>query len=133
MQCNGVQSGAINAMNAIIAKLISLYKQRSYGQRLEMPQTDHTREVTGSSPVSPTTALRIASQGLVLSRKSRFDQLCAALCELLPHPPAPYFAPPAPAILQHRFSGHQNRFLLIPQRPPTSLRPSPIRIREGYL
>jgi hypothetical protein len=39
---NGVQSGAINAMNAINAKLISLYKHRSYGQRLEMLEMDHT-------------------------------------------------------------------------------------------
>jgi hypothetical protein len=48
-------------MNAIIAKLISLYKQRSYSQRLEMLQIDHTREVTGSSPVSPSGGNRAQS------------------------------------------------------------------------
>ena len=53
MQCNGVQSGAINAMNAINSILINLYKKRSYGQGLKILGTDHTREVTGSNPVSP--------------------------------------------------------------------------------
>ena len=50
---NAVQPSAIGAINAMTAILISLYKKRSYSQRLEMLCTDHTREVTGSSPVSP--------------------------------------------------------------------------------
>jgi hypothetical protein len=55
---NAVRTGAINAK---FAKLISPYKIRSYDCGAKVLEMDHTGEVAGSSPVSPSGVNQVES------------------------------------------------------------------------
>ncbi len=63
----------IIAINAKFEKVISYFKLNGYSQKLRYGQVNHTREITGSNPVSPISP-RILTDGLLFFNADFFDQ-----------------------------------------------------------